>query len=555
MKIDSPAVFAPADMTRTSPLETRLLLFGFRAVLLVQFVLVFVKGFNWDEFLHFGQVYDLRDGRLVWEFQTLHARLFAWVPLVASDLITQIQIARGVMLGFELVTVVAVVALARHLVDRQTALLAGLVYMTSGAVLQYGFSFRPDPMVTAALMTALCLLVTRKLTFGMILATGVLIGLSGMSTIKSILYLPCFAGAAWMRLRAERRDRLSTGFKIAAIPFIAGAVFLAVFAFHTTGITGGEVASEALASRTSRFLGSGLFLRWPYTVDQFLVTPVLTIGLIMTVFTFNNRPAREKVFILGLLGPLLSLIFYRNTYPYFFVFLFAPLCVAVAPALGALKARYGLRMIMFVMALMPVALLVSQPYGLIARQRAQIDEIHRLFPQPVGYLAYSSFVPDYPRIIPNLISGLGLKRYHDAGTPVIGDKIAAGEVAFVLADSDPVTAGLRGERIPQTLQEKDFVMLHGNFLHYVEAIWLSGKLVCRAQGDQSLRTVRPGPYTLDGGSVTIDGMRIENGQTVALRRGTHSVRYAGQGCVRLWNLREVPRVPAGYPAGPTMEGF
>jgi len=556
MTSDAPTVFVPAEVARPRFSDAQLLFAGYAILVLLQFGLIWTKGINWDEFLHFSQVHDLNNGRLVWVFQTLHARMFAWVPAIASDPITQIQIARIGMLGFEIVAAGAVVVLARRFASRGTALLAGLIYMASSAVFLHGFSFRADPMATATLMTALCLLVTCRLRTGTILLAGALIGIAGMMTIKSILYLPCFVGAGLLRLgEEERTGRFAVAAKIATVPLVAGAVFAVVFALHQIGIASDDTVPNAVGSRASRFLGSGLFLRWNFTVSQFLGAPLLTAALVTTIFMVKNRPAGERIFILAMLAPLLSLIFYRNTYPYFFVFLFAPVCAAITPALDVMVNRYGLRPILAVLAMTPLALLVSQPYGLLPRQRAQIDEIHRLFPQPVGYLAYTSFVPDYPRIIPFLISGLGLKRYHDGRQPGIARKIAAGEVAFVLADSPPIIAGLEGKRIPGTLLKEDFSMLDGNFLHYTEALWLSGKKVCTGQGRQTVHIVRPGPYTLDGGALTIDGIPVENGRVITLARGAHTINHAGEGCVRLWNLPETPRPPVDYPPGPAMEGF
>ena len=52
----------------------------FAVCLAAQLYLVFFKSFNWDEFLHFNQVYQLRAGTLIEPFQMIHLRALGWAP-------------------------------------------------------------------------------------------------------------------------------------------------------------------------------------------------------------------------------------------------------------------------------------------------------------------------------------------------------------------------------------------------------------------------------------------------------------------------------------------
>jgi hypothetical protein len=270
---------------------------------------------------------------------------------------------------------------------------------------------------------------------------------------------------------------------------------------------------------------------------------------LLSLLAVLRLPRRNAIATLGLLLPMLTLLFYRNTFPYFFVFLLAPVCVGIAPAIGLLLKLSGTWIALAVLAISPVSMLRDERYHVLERQEALVGEVHRLFPQPVGYLAYAGFIADYPRILPHLISGVGLQGYYDRKIPVIAQEIERGNVAFALSDSKSVRAGLQGRTMPNSLQPRDFTMLHENFVHYHGIIWIAGKTICPAQGEQSVTLYRTGPYSIDGGPIVIDGAAAANGSTRILQAGQHRVVHQTGNCIRLWALPKVPRVPQGYPDG------
>ena len=535
--------------------EERGVCLALAAIIVGQIFLVFAKGFNWDEFLHFGQIYDLREGRLFWALQTFHARVFSWVPDLTPDIIAQMRITRICMLGFELVAIGSIAVIARHLTDLRTALLAALVYAASGAVFVHGFSFRADPIITALLMASLAILVTRSLSVKTLIAAGVLIGLAGTFSIKSILYLPCFAGAALYRLSKEGIFDWRGMLRLLVVPIIAVCEMAILLAWHQSGTMESATIASGTSSRASSFLGSGFFLNRHYVLQNLLFAPVLSASVVTALVLLRRHNRPELYLYLGLVLPVLSLVFYRNTYPYFFVFLFAPLAVFAGPGLRAIRFRYGWKKVALVAAIAPAVMLALQPYWLVQNQRSQIDEIHRLFPTPVQYLSYSNYVPDYPRVVPNLISGIGLAKYRTLSIPPIAAGVNAGEVAFVLADSPILLSALRGEYLANTLHDDDFAAISKNYIHYAGRIWLSGKEVCPADGLRQINIVRSGPYTVDGGTIFLDGRQVGTRTTLRLQAGSYTVQNKGQSCVRLWNLPKVPFVPADFSSGRTRAGF
>lgn len=533
-----------------------LAIYAFFGLLIVaQIVLVFEKSINWDEFYHYSMVHDLPKGRLTWDFQTLHIRLFLWVPFTTDDLISQIQIARLGMLCFEIVAIAMVVRLATEFVERKAALVTGIVYLAGGYTFTQGFSFRADPIATAILMAALYQFATNSFSICRLIFLGVLIGIAGLITIKSIFYAPCFIAFGILRLMGSGEDWRTTALRIAIIPVVSVATFVAVLQMHRLGLDVRQAAGSSLESKISAFLGNGPGPRTVYIFAQMALAPVITAGVFVSLLTWKRLVRRDAIAFAGLLLPLLTLLFYRNTFPYYFVFLLAPVCVGISPSIELMLRRYGTWTALPVLAISPVSLLMVQQYDVIDRQRALINEVHRLFPQPTGYLAYAGFIADYPRILPHLISGVGLKGYYDRKIPVIAREIERGNVAFVLADSAPVLAGLEGRELPNSLHSSDFNMLHENFVHYRGIIWIAGKTICASQGGQSITLYRTGPYSVDGGTILIDGIAARDGTTRRLDAGHHRVILENGNCIRLWALPEIPRLPASYPDGSVMTAF
>lgn len=545
----------PASSVAPPSSRVATLLVAIGCIVALQVWLIFNKSINWDEFFHFSQIYELKAGRLSRDLQVLHARLFAWAPLVSDDIITQIQTARFVMLGGELVATAAIIALAHRFVSRETAWLAGFAYLSAGYVFNHGFSFRSDPLLAGLLMTALWALGTRKLNFATLGLVAMLIGAAGLMNMKAVFYAPCFAGIAWMRI-ADAPNRTTILLRLCAVPAIAALAFFALFQLNRSDLPLAPSMLGSLLTGHNGFFSSGLFAKGEYTLLQMMIAPVITLATLMAPLGWNkaglSKP--ERIALASLLVPLLSLVFYRNTFPYYFTFLMPPVIVAASPVFDMMKQRLKLLPLMGILSLTPAAILITEPRDVIERQRTLIAQLHRIYPEPVGYLSYAGIVPDYPRIINFLTSGLGLKGYHNAGKPTIARQIEAGNVAFVVADSPPIRAGLHGLAKPEAFQPEDNRALKDNFLPLSGPLWLSGKWLCR-RGESELSIVRPGPYTLDGANAVIDGRIIRHGQTIRLARGSHQVTWQGKVCGKLWALPYLPQPIPILETGPIKTRF
>lgn len=536
------------------PNLTRSLLGVFVLVIACQVWLIFEKAINWDEFLHFGQIYEFADGRLNSSVQTIHTRFFGWATLVSQDIIKQIQAARFAMLAFALITAGCIVILARRIADFGTALFCGLVYLTAGFVFTNAFTYRPDPIAAAALMGALCIFAFGRLTWTRVAFVGLLIGLAGALTIKSVFYLPCFAAIAWLRWTEQDHEKLKIFGLFCGATLIAAMCFALLVGLHGIGLSASETETNNLGRSIDSFIQFAAFEKIRYVFAEVFLAPLVTIGLILLPFFAKRLPKRTKYLLLGLCGPLFCLLFYRNTFPYFFTFLLPPVCVAVAPALRKLIERYGIIPVLVLALSGPVILLLQEPFGTLERQRATIDEIERLFPEPIPYLSYSSYVPHYPRQFPSLISGVALRRYLDTGNSRIMRDIEAGQIAFVIATGDALDS-VYNDRQVSMLPVTDVAALRDNFLKHSDTIYIAGKLVCKHPNEQILNIVREGLYSIDGGDLMINDLPVKAGKSIFLKAGSHQIRYEQGPCIKMWALDHVPKLPEGFPSGPIAGGF
>ncbi len=534
--------------------DTRLISILLLAVLALQAWLIFQRAINWDEFLHFGQVYELADGRLSKAMQTLHTR-FGFVRYLSDDIITQIQLVRAFMLACVAITAACVALLAQKWADRTAAFLCGLVYLTAGFVFTNAFTYRPDPVAAAALMAALCLAAFGRLNWWRIVLAGLLIGIAGAMTVKSIFYLPCFAALALRHGNAAPGQRIRSLLPFAAIAAAGLISFALIVLAHGAGMPAGEDQAGKLGKNINDFLEIGQFENIRYVLTEMVLAPVVTIGLLLLPFAARGMETRQKFMLLGLCAPLLCLLFYRNTFPYFFTFLLPPICVAIAPTIKLMTDRYGRVPVIGLALLGPAILLAQEPWGTLERQRATLDEVERLYPQPTPYLSYSNYVPHFPRQFPSLISGIGLNRYWQQREGQIVRDIEAGKIAFVIATGDVLDAVYKSADPVPMLPERDVTMLRENYLKHSDTIYIAGRTICPKSGDQALPIHRPGPHALQGGAATINGVAVADGATITLPRGKHKIIVTAGECRKLWALDHVPELPEDFPVGPIAGGF
>lgn len=510
----------------------------------LQLLFIFTKSFNWDEYLHYSMVYQLQDGSLARPFQTLLARILSWVPLVSGDVFNQMLIARLATWSVFLVGLWSVYGLARHFVSRTDAAWTALVYLSAGYVFEHGFAIRTDPIAMAALMLALYVLASRPIGIFMALAVGALVGFSGILTVKAMFYLPCFAGIAWWRLASEHNKRQTLFWLVAILP-VAAMTFVGIYLLHRAGLAPIAASHEgtAFVSNGLKWLTEGMLRQPRYTILAMLTAPVVIYALARSASVWRSGVlSREQtIALIGLCLPLVVILFYRNVFPYFFVFILAPVVVGLAPAIAAIRARHGIIVLAALLMAIPVGKFITEPRDVTDRQRALMDYVHSQIPEGSKSFDYSGMIPDYPRVVDHLLSGIGLANYNARGIPLVAQAVDRGELAFVIDNHRSVSLALSGRTEPKGLLPADAQALHGNFIRIWGNLWLPGKEVPAGAADVDINIPHRGFYTADA-AVTVNGISYRRGDIIDLDKGRHVIGGSRPSRVVLWRGKDLPKV-------------
>lgn len=514
----------------------------------LQFHLIFVQGFNWDEFFYLSQVHAAQNGNLHLALNTIHTRLFFWLPLLPDE-VMQLRVARICMLVAELVTVASIVGLAKRFTDIPTALLAGLAYISAGYVFLHGASFRVDPIVTALLMSALYASAAIRQSWYTSLAIALLIALAGLTTIKAVFFAPAFAGV-WLMRWQESEDRKRTAVWMVTTGVLAVLLFGLLYSLHLRGlaIADTETSRRMVNNAGEKMFSMGLFPRGQIMAQQAFMAVIFSALLLTTpiVIVLQKRTWVKKFALFALWLPILSLAIYRNSFPYFYAFILAPVAVAAAVALLPVVRRYGALPMVLLLLANAVWLHWKTPKDMQVVQANVLRTVHAMFPKPVPYIDFSSMISSFPKE-GFFMSGWGMENYRDAGRPVFEDILQTKTVPLVIANHDSLLAALTGEKSAQPMLPADKLLLKENYLHHWGPIWVAGKDIDGPAGERTMKIAIPGTYAVEGNAISINGIEHDIGEKVELTRGIYVMGRRSAKIAKLRYDRSIPKPAIAEP--------
>jgi hypothetical protein len=520
------------------------------AIVALQVDLLLVKSINWDEFFFFSLIQQLRDGSLDHALQTFPARIFTFLRLLPLGPIDQLLAGRAAMLGCELIAVAALFGIARRFCDARVAALCSLTYLTAGDVFLHGFAFRADPLLTALLMAALWCVVTRRLDWRTVAVVSVLAGLALVVSIKAVFYAPPFAGAAWLRWKEGKASGEPVVGRFAAMAVGASLVFAGLLFAHSNGLAPAGSRGGTAQSALRTVFAAGLVPQARYLWQQILLAPHVAMLIIAAPLFLGRLKGAERVATASFLLPLLTVVFYRNSYPYYFVFVLAPAMVAVGPVLERLLRHVGYWPYAAVLAANALLLNLAEPRNVLPNQRALVEGVHQIFRTPVGYFGFAGMVGDFPRPLSILVSGWGLQRYRQGEEPSLVQLARERPVPLLIVNHPVIEAALKGVSGGDGLLPGDAVMLRENYIPHWGQVWVAGKRIAKGAGTRELTVAVPGMYTLEGASIAVDGRPLRVGQRVELSRGAHLVTAnpVSDATLRWGDHLPVPAHPAPRPS-------
>lgn len=521
-----------------SPVLLRTYIF---AAFIVHVVLAYTRNVNWDEFFYLSHVYAHLDGRLDRPLQTAFVHAFSWVQYLPGYESEQISVLRLLMTGFLAITCYGIYRIAALLSDANAALIAVIAFMTSGFVFGFGSNFRADPMAAAGLMSALTIIMVSRMSPVQMIGVAILAALSLLVTIKAILYLPAFLGAVvwrWKDPGVSGRIIVSGCFGV----ILAGLLY----GLHSSGVVPGvgrDTSSSMNDALRTALLENSLFTRW----QTFKVWILLSASsVVLAIHGIRRAESRRLTLTLVAftLPFIVSLIFYRNAFDYFLPYIVPPMIVVVA--VGVARVGEGLvRMlcliIMLSLGIKQAALAISEDAN---DQRATLEEVHRLFPEPVYYIDEVGMVSSFKRST-FFMSSWGVTRYRAMERPAVREAIARYSPPLLLANRALLRNAMeRPEQFdnPSLLVKEDREALHQTYVHYAGAVWLAGRSFTLSSQTQEVSLPFDGRYRLDSlASIVVNGETMQPGATVTIE-GPFTISGVEGSVVRfIWDTGIAPK--------------
>lgn len=526
-------------------------------MMLVHLWIALNRGINWDGFHHFDMVRRYAAGTLEAPLQTFYVHFFKWLVDLPLDPTAQIRVGRLFMLVFLGISALLLYGIATRFASRPAAALASLAWLTGGFVVEHGTAFRTDPIATMLLLASAWILACRKLTPGNALAAGALSGFATVITIKSGLYAPVFFAIAWLHWQKGERAALFRASAIAC--FAALATFIALFSWHAAQLAAAQASDSIAVSKSAwqTVFSDGFLPRRHEFLEQLRLAPHLTllIGLAPFVWRRAGKSRDELIVMAGLMLPLATVLIYRNAYPYFYVFILPPVLVATAPVIDQLLKRVSPALLAGVFVVIGLVIAANSPRGTLDGQRQTIAAAKQLFPQPVTYIDFAGSLGSQNRATDFMLSGWGLKNYHARGIPELRQIMLHNTVPLLVVNHPVLDAAMAGERPNERLMDADAAALRGNYIPHWGRLYVAGKVFSPGADPIEAEFLVPGPYTLEGAALELDGKAYRPGDIISLDRGFHRIGGSREVQATLRWGKNLPR-PAEAPLPvPPFDGF
>ncbi|HLJ67597.1 MAG TPA: glycosyltransferase family 39 protein [Chloroflexota bacterium] len=175
-----------------SGLRAAAIIFGAALALRLVFALITASTFDADEFVILGLSRAVAHGAMPYrELVFFHPPGALIVFAALQHFVTWWPAARVLTLAVDSVTAVLVWWIARQVLDRNQALIAGLIYAASPIALISAVRVGPDPIVTALAMLGIAVLISSRSRSAAI-GAGLCLALAVWTKYTAVLYVPVY---------------------------------------------------------------------------------------------------------------------------------------------------------------------------------------------------------------------------------------------------------------------------------------------------------------------------------------------------------------------------
>lgn len=521
--------------------------------------LILQSPINQDEFFYLSRVHDYMNTRLTDPFQNFHVYFFQWVNAVSTNEVSQIKACRMVMFLFFSGTCLFIYLIGKKFADTPGALFSVLCYLCFIFTMVNGAGFRSDTISTFLFLFSLYLFLVRGSSFFFQAISGLTMAVSVLITIKSAIYLIVFAllFAAKLIFTRQYKKTLSLG-SVFLIAFLLGSVLF--YKVHLLSISPPQAAVSVVPATASQiktfshtagnaysafvsfenfFPRLGVF-KLSLHLD-WLIWLCLFMGVLINIYAFFKKPCSfENIALFVLLVPLLSVLFYRNAFPYYYLFITPTATIFCGFAIWKVTERTNNAFSMIFITIISGLIFYNSfiiSHGVFAQnivksQEQTIDAIHQMFPEPVPYIDSCSMVASFPKA-GFFMSSAGMRGYLKRENPVMLQLLEEKQPLFLLADAPHLN--LNSETPPLsdtglTLLQEDWNALRSNYIHHWGGIWVIGKLFKFSLNpeEQTFKILVPGLYSISSTKgVLINDHRVHHNDTIYLNKGCHTIKALG----------------------------
>ena len=504
---------------------------------------------HWDEYLYMSLIYDYWQGRLTSPLQNAHTVLFGWVSLFdKSANWSEIFILRYTVLILHVITLFCIYKSSLYLFPKTVAAFNVLLYLSLNETIFHATSFRTDTIAIPILMGALTLALSLNTNSGKentstLLAIGMLIGLAGSITIKSI-FLAIPIGIILILNTDKKIKNALISKQVLLPPLTAIIVFTLITAFIAAGtIETSNTQTRSFIQSVNLFLGFSPTKAIDLSLLQLTKNPIFTVILVLSICLLGVKIQTDKqhknikTILLTLLLPLLTLIIYRNTYNYFIVFMAAPLSIVCGVFCTYITTKFNqyLQYETVTFLTMLIVLLHSQTLWSVLPQHKIIldnqeyitNDVHSIFETPQNYMAHTGIIPSFPRAN-FFMSSAGNNLYQKNEVKDFRDTIIDSEPKFIIG-----TYALSLEQFKNKedifhfpLKEHDYDYITQNYIPYWKHIYIAGKEISfETLNEQSVNIIITGQYTIKSDTpIFINNIEYRNNDTVYLNRETYQIK-------------------------------
>lgn len=547
-------------------------------ILLAKFNIAYLYQINWDEFYFLSKVHDYLRGDLGQVLQTFHVHFFWWLPSISINEASQVVAARFVMVVFQALTAFFLFRVARKFFLKSSSFFVVIIYFSINNVLLLGGDFRVDPIATCLLMLSLDMTLSFSRGYASSVAIGVLVSLSMLFTIKSAFFLPTIGLVFLAGVFSNTGHKL--GVRQLFVVIVSAAVtFFAFYLMHKASfeVVSQESKGVIINSFKKTITSQNFFPRWLYFVESVKKDIIFWVFIAVGFFFLIKETISPKEFsrdkciqLLAMLLPALTLLFYRNAFPYYYSFSLATTALLAAilwEKMLMLKNNMGVGVNRLVLVLLAGIILYTGaviPFNKnMHGQKEMLSVIHKLFPEPVDYIDRCSMVSSYMKK-GFFMSTWGAENYREDHVPIFENIVAESQPKFVLANKAQldlaVPSQIRKQFIPERydLFAEDLQVLRDNYIPHWGKLYVAGKyiIVDTPEIRKEFSVMIEGIYTLEAkSSVYLNGKKLEMNEVVFLEKGTHILKVDEKGIYtfRWGDNLEIPTFTLG--SGSLFDGF